>query len=163
MTMLPNSQVLPAALIAAMLFTAPAFAAQDRCPAKVLAALDKLGIKRASADNAPEMQYFVPHDFGAGSLNLHCVGKIPEVVIGVNSATPSEPFMNFFGAVAHDVAGVDVKDAIASAVLCRRSAVQAKGKKSGLFEGSRIDKPELHVDCRVGDNFTSLGVHRPLP
>jgi hypothetical protein len=79
-----NSQMLRAALIAAMLFTAPAFAAQDSCPAKVLAALDKLGIKRASADNAPEMQYFVPHDFGAGSLNLHCVGKTPEIEMGDN-------------------------------------------------------------------------------
>src|ERR1700730_12214476 len=59
------------------------------------------------------------------------------------------------------VVGVEPSEAIKAAQACRTSGERYKANGKGLFEGDRFDTPTLHVDCRVGDNFSLLGGFKP--
>ena len=102
--------------------------------------------------------YYLNASIGGGSLSVRCLGTI-DMVVGVNTGKPSERFMAFFGEVAHDLGGVNAKDAIASALECRTTAMAHKGTTRGGMWSHRIDREALHVDCRISDRFTSFGVH----
>ena len=75
-------------------------------------------------------------------------------------ALPGPEFWPFFGRLAQ-VVGVEPSEAIKAAQACRTSGERHKANGKGLFAGDRVDTPTLHVDCRVGDNFLSLGVFKP--
>jgi hypothetical protein len=90
-----------------------------------------------------------------GAINLLCAAAI-DLTIGV-SPLPGPEFWPFFGRLAR-VVGVEPSEAIKAAQACRTSGERYKASK-GLFEGDRYT-PTLHVDCRVGDNFLSLGVFK---
>lgn len=125
----------------------------------------------ALLDQSPELERFDPFDELSpayivrldekGSMNVSCSTGHVDFTIGINSVKPSQHFMTFFGALAHDVAGINSKGAIEAALQCHNSALQYKGSNDGLFIGDRIDKPALHVDCRVGNAFTSFGAYHP--
>ena len=83
------------------------------------------------------------------------------MIISVNTGKPSESFMAFLGAVAHDVTGANPKQAIASAAQCYGSALLHKAEKDGMYSGDPVCTPSLQVDCRVDNNFTSFGIFRP--
>jgi hypothetical protein len=105
---------------------------------------------------------FAAHTFGGG-MNISCfddeeLGGPTDLVVGLNSSSPSQEFLAFFGNLAQRVTGVKRDEALAAVLHCHKSALDYKRNASGLFRGDPIDTERLHVDCRVGDNFTSLGV-----
>ncbi len=101
----------------------------------------------------------------SGGVTIICGGNqtSTDLIIGVNSQAPDNEFMSYFGDLAHSVTGVNAKEAQDAAFRCYRSGkgYKDKGQEHGLFEGDRIDTKTIHVDCRVGDNFTSFGVFKP--
>jgi hypothetical protein len=138
-----------------------ALAIDIRCPPKAIAALDGHGLQRQQPFDETHPMYTLPKSLdGGGSLQVLCVGNA-DVIVSVNTGKPSEPFMTFLGAVAHDVTGADAKKAIASTSQCYRSALVHKGEKDGMYSGDPIYTPNLQVDCRVDNNLTSFGIFRP--
>jgi hypothetical protein len=154
-----ESLIILALALSAM--ASPALAIEVRCPPKAIAALDGRGLERHQPFDETHPAYDLPKSLdGGGSLQVLCVGNA-DVIISVNTGKPSESFMSFLGAVAHDVIGTDAKRAIASASQCYRSALLHKAEKDGMYSGDPIYAPNLQVDCRVDNNFTSFGIFRP--
>jgi hypothetical protein len=138
-----------------------ALAIDVRCPPKAITTLDGRGLQRHQPFDETHPMYYLPKSLdGGGSLQVLCVGNA-DVIVGVNTGKPSESFLNFLGGVAHDVLGANAKQAIESASQCYRTALSHKGEKDGTYSGDPIYMPNLQVDCRVDNNFTSFGVFRP--
>jgi hypothetical protein len=58
---------------------------------------------------------------------------------------------------------VDADAAEKAAIACEKSARGYKKDQSGLFGGDEVRTRALHVDCRLGYNFLSLGVFNAAP
>ena len=128
------------------------------CPDKVIAAADHLGLNRVESFGATHPTYYLPAGLdGSGLLVIDCV-EATEVTMTVYSEKPSDRFMAIFGESAHDVAGVSAQDAVASALECQKDGLARKGLQKGLYFGDPIEKPDLYVGCRVGDDLTSFSV-----
>jgi hypothetical protein len=141
--------------------TVQAMATDFHCPSEVLTKLDGRGLQRHNPFDDTHPAYNLPTDLdGGGSLQVLCVGNV-DLIIGVNTGKPSEPFMKFLGAIAHDVVGANAKSAIALASQCYRSALDHKEGKEGMYSGDPVSTSNLQVDCRVDNNFTSFGIFRP--
>ena len=120
--------------------------------------LDGRGLQRHNPFDDTHPAYNLPTDLdGGGSLQVLCVGNV-DVIIGVNAGKPSEPFMKFLGAIAHDVVGANAKSAIALASQCYRNALHHKEGKEGMHSGDPVSTSNLQVDCRVDNNFISFGI-----
>lgn len=144
--------------VLATMTTLPTMAADCRKTAEVL---DKNpNLERSEPFKESGTTIYIVHLEQGGGLNLSCGGAVPDIVVGTNTKKPSQDFVDWFGSIAHDALGADRRDAIAFALQCHNDASQKKGDKHGLFFGDPIEKGALHVDCRVGDKFTSFGVFR---
>jgi hypothetical protein len=152
--------------LAILLIAVPEHAIADsafcqRAEAAAVAALKKMPEVEVLDERAGRFAYKP-----GGGINLTCAAAI-DLVIGV-SPLPGTEFWPFFGRLAR-VVGVEPSEAIKAAQACRTSAERYKANAAlrdperagkGLF-ADRFDTPTLHVDCRVGDNFLSLGVFKP--
>jgi hypothetical protein len=146
-------------IVTVVALATPAMA--DDCPDKVIAAADHLGLNRAESFDAAHPAYSLPASLdGGGLLVMDCYGAT-EVTMAVDSKKPNDRLMALFGAFANDVAGVSAHDAVASALECQKDGLARKGLKKGLVYGEPIEKPDLYVGCRIGDNFTSISVFHP--
>jgi hypothetical protein len=136
----------------------PGAAVEIVCPPKAIAALDGRGLPRHQPFDETHPKYDLPQNLdGGGELQVLCVGHA-DVIVNVNTGKPSKSFMTFLGAVARDVTGADAARTIASASQCYRSALLHKGSKSGMYAGDPVTAPNLQVDCRVDDHFSSFGI-----
>jgi hypothetical protein len=148
--------------LAILLIAVPEHAIADsafcqRAEAAAVAALKKMPEVEVLDERAGRFAYKP-----GGGINLTCAAAI-DLVIGV-SPLPGTEFWPFFGRLAR-VVGVEPSEAIKAAQACWTSGERYKAKYGtngkGLFAGDRFDTPTLHVDCRVADNFLSLGVFKP--
>jgi len=134
----------------------------DNC-VKVIASLDRNpNVKRLAPFN--ELLPTYSHRFdasGTPDITINCGVPPTDMIVSLDAPKPTPQFMSFFGALAHDVTGVDGSAAIDGALRCYGSAIQLKGASDHLFEGQPEETASLHLDCRVGENFISLGVYRP--
>jgi hypothetical protein len=140
--------------LAILLIAVPEHAIADSASCqRAVAALKKMPEVEVLDERAAHFAYKP-----GGAIDLLCAAAI-DLTIGV-SPLPGTEFWPFFGRLAR-VVGVEPSEAIKAAQACRTSGEQHKANGKGLFEGDRFDTPTLHVDCRVGDNFLSLGVFKP--
>lgn len=104
------------------------------------------------------------HPLG-GSMTIICGGGSGEtdLVLGVNTGHADGEVFTYFGRLAKSVTGVDAGAAEKAAIACEKSARGYKKDQSGLFEGDQVRSKALRVDCRLGDNFVSLGISNAAP
>jgi hypothetical protein len=129
--------------------------------ARELAALTHDGVIKGDIDSKGGA-IVAGHKFGGG-MTILCAGDQitnPDVTIGVNAREPGDAFMLYFGDLAHRVTGVSSREAVKFARQCYNSAIRRAGNdRDSLYSGEQVDiKNQIHIDCRVGKNFTSLGV-----
>lgn len=91
------------------------------------------------------------------NISISCGADLVDMTVSLESPRPTQRFISFFGAIAHDVTGVDQLNSAAAALRCYNNAVSQRK------ESERVDTPALHVDCRVSGNFISFGVYQPGP
>lgn len=99
------------------------------------------------------------HRFGGG-ITILCgddSGTRTDLAVGLNSSSPSKEFLSFFADLARRVVGTKPDEVLEAALRCRKNALSKKGNASGIF-GDAVDTERLHIDCRVDDKFTALGV-----
>jgi hypothetical protein len=136
---------------------------------RAVAALTKMPEVEVLDDSRERAAHFAYKP--GGGIRLDCTaenegqkGTRIYLIMGV-SPLPGPEFWPFFGRLAR-VVGVEPSEAIKAAQACRTSGERKKAKwqkpnENGLFAGDLVETPTLHVNCRVGDNFLSLGVFKP--
>jgi hypothetical protein len=154
--------------LAILLIAVPEHAIADSASCqRAVAALTKMPEVEVLDDSRERAAHFAYKP--GGSIRLDCAAansSLPAIylIMGV-SPLPGPEFWPFFGRLAR-VVGVEPSEAIKAAQACRTSGERKKAKwqkpnENGLFAGDLVETPTLHVNCRVGDNFLSLGVFKP--